>query len=283
MAGQFPPRRFAPRLSVTAVGSSIKTLLKVGWFNISDEDNVDLSPRINGRKSLLLGRLGDDDGLTRHIGSRVALIFPATGVELKEVPGIWRVYAGNWLLGGQLLQNQTIVDIALELNDGCWNTYADAASVELTGIGPEDFASISLDGNFTGQPITADDIAFYKKHGFYITTSDYVQRPEVLESNFFTWRVIGDTKYLDRAEAAIAPFSKFLPPPTGVAFACLNDVNNINGGFIDDTESLKYLYLTFDDPEHISLDNYVFNTECHPRSPASPALDSYAGSGMLTT
>ncbi|KAJ7022761.1 glycoside hydrolase, partial [Mycena alexandri] len=154
-----------------------------------------------------------------------------------------------------------------------------------TGIDPEDFASISLDGNFTGQPITADDIAFYKKHGFYITTSDYVQRPEVLESNFFAWRVIGDTKYLDRAEAAIAPFSKFLPPPTGVAFACLNDVNNINGGFIDDTES--FWYLTFDDPEHISLDNCmfnkycvslelfsffpdVFNTECHPSKPRQP-------------
>jgi hypothetical protein len=29
-------------------------------------------------------------------------------------------YAGNWLLGGKLLQNQTIIDIALQLNDGCW-------------------------------------------------------------------------------------------------------------------------------------------------------------------
>ena len=61
-----------------------------------------------------------------------------------------------------------------------------------------------------------------------------------------------------------------------------------NSAFIDDTQSfffaevLKYLYLTFDDPEHISLDEcelyfalymkhslrvtlvVVFNTECHP-------------------
>jgi mannosyl-oligosaccharide alpha-1,2-mannosidase len=49
--------------------------------------------------------------------------------------------------------------------------------------------------------------------------------------------VTGDTKYLDRAAAAIASFNKFLPPPDGVAFASLNDVNNPSGGFIDITES----------------------------------------------
>ena len=28
-------------------------------------------------------------------------------------------------------------------------------------------------------------------------------------------------------------------------------------------ETFKYLYLLFDDPKHISLDKYVFNTEAH--------------------
>jgi len=62
-------------------------------------------------------------------------------------------------------------------------------------------------------------------------------------------------------------------------------VDNVAAGRIDDTESfwfaevLKYLYLTFDDPENISLDKYVFNTECHPlRAPG--ALPKY-GSGKL--
>ncbi|KAJ7851629.1 glycoside hydrolase [Mycena olivaceomarginata] len=101
-----------------------------------------------------------------------------------------------------------------------------------------------------------------------------------------TPEVTCDTKYLDRAAAAIAFFNKFLPSPNGVGFACLNDVNNPAARFIDVTESfwfaevLKYLYLTFDDPEHISLDDYVFNTECHPLK-APPALNSYAGSGIL--
>jgi len=36
-------------------------------------------------------------------------------------------HGGNWILGGQLLQNQTLVDIGLKLTDACWNTYANTA------------------------------------------------------------------------------------------------------------------------------------------------------------
>ncbi|KAJ6480917.1 glycoside hydrolase family 47 protein [Mycena sanguinolenta] len=231
----------------TAVDSSIHALLRTTTV---------------GNWSFLADR--DDQGLIEHVGSHLACFYP-----------------GNWLLGGQLLQNQTIVDIALELNEACWNTYAGTA----TGIGPENFAFISADGNFAGgSAITADQLAFYNEHGYYITHADYIQRPEVLESNFYAWRVTGDTKYLDRAADAIASFNTFLP--TTVAFAGLNDVNDAGAGLIDDMESfwfaevLKYLYLTFDDPDHISLDTHVWNTECHPLI-APPALSSYQGSGTL--
>ncbi|KAJ6541128.1 glycoside hydrolase family 47 protein [Mycena sp. CBHHK59/15] len=215
----------------------------------------------------------DDQRLIRHVGSQLASWYRTT-LPLLEC-------SSHYLSGGKLLQNQTIIDIALELNEGCWNTYAST----VTGIGPEAFAYISSDGNFTGGGgISSSQLAFYQKNGFYITASDYIQRPEVLESNFHAWRVTGDTKYLDRAASAIASFNRFLPAT--VAFAGLNDVNSRNGGLIDDMESfwfaevLKYLYLTFDDPEHISLDDYVFNTECQPFK-APPALSSYAGSGKL--
>ncbi|KAF7343284.1 alpha-1,2-Mannosidase [Mycena venus] len=211
----------------------------------------------------------DSSRLIRHVGSHLACF-----------------HAGNWLLGGKLLQNQTIIDIALDLNEGCWNTYASTA----TGIGPEAFAFIGTDGNFTGGSTpSASQLAFYNQHGYYITSSAYILRPEVLESNMqarmaVRRTVTGDTKYLDRAASAIDAFNKFLPAT--VAFAGLNNVNSVNGGLIDDMESfwfaevLKYLYLTFDDPSHISLDDYVFNTECQPFK-APPALDSYAGSGKL--
>ena len=104
-------------------------------------------------------------------------------------------------------------------------------------------------------------------------------RPEVLESNFYAWRVTGDEKYQQRALAAAQSMNKFLQ--VNNAFAGINNVSETNSGFIDDTESfffaevMKYLcvlllsfssfediltlqmyrFLTFDDPEHISVDN----------------------------
>lgn len=91
--------------------------------------------------------------------------------------------------------------------------------------------------------------AFYQEHGFYITAADYVLRPEVLESNFYAWRVTGDTKYVDRAIAAVQSFEKNLKVPgQGITgYAGRMDVNDINSDRIDDTASfwfaevLKYL------------------------------------------
>jgi len=163
------------------------------------------------------------------------------------------------------LNNDTIVQHGLDLVDACWNTYASTA----TGIGPESFAFISSDGSFTGgSNPTSQQTAFYNQHGFYITGADYILRPEVLESNFYAWRVTGNTKYLDRAASAVKSFNQFLKAKT--AFAGISNVDSTSSSKFDDMESfwfaevLKYLYLTFDDPTHISLDEYVFNTEAHP-------------------
>jgi mannosyl-oligosaccharide alpha-1,2-mannosidase len=105
---------------------------------------------------------------------------------------------------------------------------------------------MSSDGSYTGGPAPDDEqLAFYNKHGFYITYPDYILRPEVLESNFYAWRVTGDTKYLDRAANATKSFEQYLS--TSVAYAGIDDVNNTNSTKIDDMESfwfaevLKYL------------------------------------------
>ncbi|KAI1786736.1 glycoside hydrolase family 47 protein [Ganoderma leucocontextum] len=233
----------------TAVDSSIKTLLRTStvsnWTYLADLD---------------------DTGTIRHIGSHLACFM-----------------AGNWIMGGRLLNNQTIVNLGLELNEGCWNTYASTA----TGIGPEVFGFFSSDGNYTGSTTTADQLTFYNEHGFFITTSYFYMRPEVLESNFYAWRYTGNVTYYDRAVSAYQSLETYLKTDT-VAYAPINDVNAADGGgFIDDMESfwfaevLKYLYLTFDDPSHISLDEYVFNTEAHPY--IAPAAKASYGSGQLST
>ena len=100
-------------------------------------------------------------------------------------------------------------------------------------------------------------------------------RPEVLESNFYAWRSTGNVKYYERAAAAAESFATYLKTPT-VAYAPIDDVDSTDSDFIDDMESfwfaevLKYLYLTFDDPTRISLDNCEFPPLSSPSSPSPP-------------
>ncbi|KAH6877379.1 glycoside hydrolase [Coprinopsis sp. MPI-PUGE-AT-0042] len=232
----------------TAVDSSIKYLKKTStvgnWTYLADYDS---------NKKI------------RHVSSHLACF-----------------HAGNWIYGGKLTNNQTIVDYGLELLEGCWNTYNSTAS----GIGPESFGFISEEGEFNGDttPITDAQRAFYNESGFYLRSSAYILRPEVLESNFYAWRATGDTKYLGRAVHAINAFNTVLRTPSG-GFPGLDNVDKPDGKKLDYTESfwyaetLKYLYLTFDDPKHISIDEWVFNTEAHPYK-APPPKDVY-GSGNL--
>lgn len=73
-------------------------------------------------------------------------------------------HAGNWILGGRLTGDEQIVRYGLELADACYNTYSTTA----TGIGPEVFAYIGPNGNYTGVNTTAEDIEFYEEHGWYV-------------------------------------------------------------------------------------------------------------------
>ncbi|KAF5357263.1 hypothetical protein D9756_006499 [Leucocoprinus leucothites] len=230
-----------------AVDSSIRTLLKKSAY---------------GNQTYLADY--DSRGRIVHISSHLACF-----------------HGGNWLLGGRMLNNQTIVDVALQLVDSCWNTYASTA----TGIGPEVFAFTSDDGSYTGRvPPSQAQQNFNKEHGFYIDTSSYILRPEVLESNFYAWRVTGDTKYIDRAASAVRSFQKHLAVKD--AYAGIQDVNNINSEKFDHMESfwfaevLKYLYLTFDDPTRYSLDEYVLNTEAQPLK-APPPKETYGSATGL--
>ena len=107
-----------------------------------------------------------------------------------------------------------------------------------------------------------------------------------------------DFQYLDNAAEFVKKIEEYLRVPETGGYASLEDVNSTPPGFIDDTERfalplpslveivqlmrdlssfffaevLKYLYLTFDDPAHVSLD------ECTSRSLAySPSYAIYRG------
>jgi len=141
--------------------------------------------------------------------------------------------------------------------------------ISRTGIGPEAFAFTSTDGGYTGRrdPPSVGQILFDAQHGFYITAADYILRPEVLESNFYAWRVTGDAKYLDRAAQAIKSFQTYLTVSTGGYTGIMDVTDNGASGQprvrVDDTESfwfaevLKYLYVDLL-LESIKIDFFFF-------------------------
>ncbi|CAE6493700.1 unnamed protein product [Rhizoctonia solani] len=219
---------------LTAVDSSIRYLAQTA-VNTSIPDLLYLGDYTGGR--------------VRHISSHLACF-----------------HGGNWIMGGRLTGNETIVQYGLRLTDACWNTYEKTG----TGIGPEVFAYVGSDGSYTGTSPSTSDLEFYQNNGFYVYNgyAYYDLRPEVLESNFYAWRATGDVKYFNRAIAGLESIKKYCRP--GVGVAGINDVRSTNSSYIDHTESfffaevIKYIYLTFDEPEKFSLDKYVFNTEAHP-------------------
>ncbi|KAL3310646.1 Mannosyl-oligosaccharide 1,2-alpha-mannosidase IB, partial [Cichlidogyrus casuarinus] len=103
--------------------------------------------------------------------------------------------------------------------------------------------------------------------GASLSDNIYIQRPEVVESYFYMWRLTKDTKYRDWAWDAVLGINK---TRTKFGFGGIQNVYNQNSS-LDSTqqsfflaETLKYLYLIFCEDDVISLDRWVFNTEAHP-------------------
>ncbi|PWN32390.1 seven-hairpin glycosidase [Meira miltonrushii] len=186
---------------------------------------------------------------------------------------------GNWILGGKLLDSNEIFQYGLDLANACVNTYTSS----VTGIGPEVFVFKTDNGGTNG--VTISNETFYKEHGFDYAVPTYYLRPEVLESVFYAYRSTGDKRWQDLAWTAFNSIIKYCKAPA--ALASISQVNNTQTTQINDSESFlyaelfKYLFLIFDDPNVISLDTYVFNTEAHPFKVENPNAD-YSGAPVGT-
>jgi hypothetical protein len=127
--------------------------------------------------------------LASHPSSRPDLTYLASfnHTALKFQSGHLACFdGGNFILGGLVLEEQKYIDFGLQLVASCENTY----NQTLTGIGPEGFG-------WDESKVPANQTEFYERAGFYITSSDYVLRPEVLESFYYAYRATGDRKYRD--------------------------------------------------------------------------------------
>ncbi|CAG8110868.1 unnamed protein product [Penicillium salamii] len=101
-----------------------------------------------------------------------------------------------------------------------------------------------------------------------IKDPNYKLRPEALESVFIMYRITGDKKLLDTAWRMFQHIDK--ATRTKYGHSTIKDIRHSKPRFEDKMESfwlaetLKYLYLIFSEPDHISLDEYVLSTEAHP-------------------
>ncbi|KAL2022383.1 hypothetical protein VTK56DRAFT_5450 [Thermocarpiscus australiensis] len=200
-------------------------------------------------------------------------------------------FAGGMLaLGGKLVQNDTHVQKGEKLTDGCvWAYHAMPL-----GIMPETFymqpcesadhcpwdeerwkrAVLAKAGLHSEMDISKADALIANRRlpkGFTaIGDARYILRPEAIESVFILYRVTGRRDLLDSAWKMFEAVDTSTRTP--LANSALVDVTVTDGepGMSDSMESfwlgetLKYFYLMFSEPDLISLDEYVFNTEAHP-------------------
>lgn len=144
-----------------------------------------------------------------------------------------------------------------ELTYLCYRMYKDME----TGLSPE----IAM---FNNEDDGASDI------WVKLRDTHNLQRPETVESLFYLWRITGDQKYREWGWEIFQNFIKYTKVTNAngeVGFTLIDDVTNPKNPKVrDNTESfwwaetLKYLYLLFDDTNQLPLDEYVFNTEAHP-------------------
>ncbi|KAI0354739.1 glycoside hydrolase [Trametes cingulata] len=97
----------------------------------------------------------------------------------------------------------------------------------------------------------------------------YILRPETVESLFIAYRLTGNEHYRKYGWQIFEAIEKHCKIETG-GYASIFNVDQVPVEHEDKmetflmSETLKYLYLLFEDDKVLPLDKYVFNTEAHP-------------------
>ncbi|OCK82909.1 glycoside hydrolase family 47 protein [Lepidopterella palustris CBS 459.81] len=195
-------------------------------------------------------------------------------------------FTGGMLgIGAKIFSRPDDLDIARKLVNGCIWAYESMPS----GIMPESFNVIPcpdpddcvwsrqrwhegiLSGRTRGFSENAETVIEEGKlaPGFTeITDRRFLLRPEAIESVFILYRITGDTSLQDKAWRMFQAVNR--STKTSISNSAISDVTDEEPEHIDECESfwmaetLKYFYLTFSEPDVISLDEWVFNTEAHP-------------------
>ncbi|RFU76344.1 class i alpha-mannosidase [Trichoderma arundinaceum] len=195
---------------------------------------------------------------------------------------------GLMTLGGKMFNRPQDLSAAAKLVDGCIWTYKALPH----GIMPETFHMLPCPARDSCQwdeeawkkevlgrakdvgTASADEIIKRDRlpKGFTsIPDRRYILRPEAIESVFVLYRATGRADLLDSAWTMFNSINT--TTSTSLANSAVWDITvaqDQQAERADSMESfwlgetLKYFYLIFSEPNVISLDEYVFNTEAHP-------------------
>ena len=174
---------------------------------------------------------------------------------------------GNFILGGMVTNNRTILDFGLSIADTGGAMYAMTA----TGLGGE-FVWWTEDcsDDWGENPCTADN-------SYRLSTVEFNLRPEVIETWYYAYRATRNPKYQEWAWSAFQAIEQFCKTDSG--YSSISDVTNVDGGAkLDKQESFlyaevfKYIYLILDGEKEYQVQDsrkgqknrWVFNTEGHP-------------------
>ncbi|KAF2000312.1 glycoside hydrolase family 47 protein [Amniculicola lignicola CBS 123094] len=198
-------------------------------------------------------------------------------------------YAGGmFALGGKIFQDAEHVKIGRKLTDGCVWAYKSSQSgimPEVSHLLPcsavnstncewdekvwlEEVAKRANVGGKEEDPLR--NIANLRLPKGFTAIDDrrYILRPEAIESVFIMYRITGEQQWQAAAWDMFTAIQR--ASETDLGNAALSDVSAEKPPKDDSMESfwmaetLKYFYLIFSEPNLISLDDYVFNTEAHP-------------------
>lgn len=115
--------------------------------------------------------------------------------------------------------------------------------------------------------VTDDEERDYKN----VWPEQWLMRPETVESIYLMYRTTGDPVWRQRGYDIYQAIEK--NARTSWGYGSVQYVHTLVGGRVaiqDDmpsyflAETLKYLYLLFDDSDPLDFDKWVFNTEAHP-------------------
>ncbi|KAG0358562.1 hypothetical protein BG005_002182 [Podila minutissima] len=166
--------------------------------------------------------------------------------------------AGSLAMGSSYFDRPQDLTLARQVTEACFLSYRHS----VTGIGPEMVKFSPHNAN--GTMFKVDPDTFYNRRS---SDTEYILRPETIESVWILYRMTGEMKYQDMAWEMFESMERSCR--TKIAYSGLRNVNR-PGSYDDKMESfffaetMKYYYLIFSTTDVISLDSFVLNTEAHP-------------------